>query len=76
MSKDPRIDMPGLDNRGVSDPVLVNTNDGQVCVAWFDARDGYWYDEHGNTFGDVRRWSLLPTDFNINYDLYGGEIDG
>lgn len=73
MSKDPKIEMPDLDKRGVSDPVLINTNDGQVCVAWFDARDGYWFDEYGNSFGDVRRWHSLPKDFDIDYEQYGGE---
>lgn len=72
-TKDGQIQKPLLNKKGLSDPVLINTSDGQVCVAWFDKRDGYWHDEYGNTFGDVRRWIELPPDFRINYELYGGE---
>lgn len=73
MSRDGKIDKPRLNENGVSDPVVVNTSTGQVCVAWFDSKDGYWHDEQGNTFGDVRRWDSLPKDFEIDYSLYGGE---
>ena len=73
MSNDPKIIMPNTDDRGVSDHVFINTNDKQVCVAWFDKRDGYWHDEYQNTFGDVRRWYALPIDFHVDYDHYGGE---
>jgi hypothetical protein len=72
MSKDPKIDMPFFDDRGISEPVLVNTSKGQACVAWFNKKTGYWHDEQGNTFGDVRRWDSLPKDFEINYEIYGG----
>lgn len=74
MSKDPKIDMPFFDDRGISEPVLVNTSKGQACVAWFNKKTGYWHDEQGNTFGDVRRWDSLPKDFEINYEYYGGLI--
>jgi hypothetical protein len=74
MSKDPKIDMPFFDDRGISEPVLVNTSKGQACVAWFNKKTGYWHDEQGNTFGDVRRWDSLPKDFEINYEYYGGLV--
>lgn len=67
------IDKPEAKN-GVSDPVVVQTTDHQVCVAWYDSRDKWWHSEDGQTFGNVEKWAKLPKEFIWSDDIYGGEV--
>ena len=76
---DAQIDKPATCSDGYSDPVAVLTSDGQVVIAVWDSRDGYWHSfENGeeDTFGNVRNWAPLPGGWPYDSDLYLPVMNG
>lgn len=70
MWKDAKIEKPTH-----FDPVVVLTNNGVICMAVFNPSDGWWYDEEGNTFGNVKWWidvPAYPRGVAIDRRLFGG----
>ena len=68
-----KIDKPRMTD-GVSDPVNVFTDNGQLDVAWFQSNDGYWHTKDGDTFGNVIYWVEIefPKGWSCDWKSYGG----
>lgn len=75
MIRDARIEKPSTNDMGLSDPVVVFTDNGIVMVAYWDSKDKYWHDTDGQTFANVVRWSEIqfPGGWKCDWSLYGGE---
>jgi hypothetical protein len=68
-----KIEKPRMTD-GVSDPVNVFTDNGQLDVAWFQSNDGYWHTKDGDTFGNVLYWVEIefPKGWSCDWKSYGG----
>ena len=68
-----KIEKPRM-TEGVSDPVNVFTDNGQLDVAWFQSNDGYWHTKDGDTFGNVLYWVEIefPKGWSCDWKSYGG----
>lgn len=74
--KDAKVDKPLTYDSGFSDLVPVFTTDGRLTGAQYCSKDGYWYGEGGETFGNVSHWldhAPWPRSFKPDYSKYGGE---
>ena len=73
---DARIYKPLVDKDGLSDPVVIGTDKGELCIAWWDDNAKMWNTADGQTFGGgVVWWSEIrdiPGGYQIDWDLYGG----
>lgn len=73
--KDAKIYKPLVNDRGISDPVVVFTSNNMVLVAWWDERDKFWHSLDGDSFGNVLWFEEIEFPKGWIYDdvLYGGE---
>ena len=72
--KDAKVDKPKVYDSGFSELVTVFTSDGRLTGAQY-CKDGYWYGEGGESFGNVTHWIDVswPRSFKPDYSRYGGE---
>ena len=74
---DARIYKPLVDESGLSDPVNIGTDKGELCIAWWDENTKMWNTADGQTFGGgVVWWSEIrdiPGGYKIDWSLYGGD---
>jgi len=80
MAHDAQVIKPNTNESGVSDPVNVFMANGEIVIAWWNAKTNLWYsiDDPTGWAKDVLFWSEI--DFpkhNWDYDekLYAGDND-
>ena len=69
-----KIEKPRVDETGISDPVILELEDGKLCIAqwdankkeWFEVKDGHEIETFGNK--GVCDWVLIRFTHGFNYD--------
>ena len=74
---DAKTSKPYVNEYGLSDPVNIGTDKGEIVVAWWNDNTKMWNTVDGQTFGGgVIWWSEIrdiPSTYQIDYSLYGGD---
>ena len=74
---DAKIYKPLVDKDGLSDPVNIGTDSGEIVVAWWDENTKMWNTVDGDSFNaGVVWWSEIrdiPSGYRIDWQLYGGD---
>ena len=76
MTYDAKINKPEVASNGLSDPVTVYMDNGEVIVAWWDNNEKKWCATNRFGFSDsVLHWSPIEFPVRWSYDpsFYGGE---